>query len=127
MELGELIRRKREEKKMTLKDLSEMVGISQTYLYFLEKGERKSPSAAIVQKLVEVLEINEEEYKQVFGKTPVYLIKDPDYIIFQKIKWLKKKKKVTLDDVIQILKLLREVVDEEYEEVIENINKNDNE
>ena len=56
MNIGEFIRRKRKEKKLTLKQLADEIGLSQTYLSQIELGDRKA-SPEIIKKLAKVFNL----------------------------------------------------------------------
>lgn len=51
----EQIKKCREEKNITIQELSEITGISYNYLYQLEKGYKINPSLQTLEKLVEAL------------------------------------------------------------------------
>lgn len=55
------IARYRKEKKLTLKELSDLTGLSAGYLCHLEHGSRSNPSKKVIEKLTCVLEISVEE------------------------------------------------------------------
>lgn len=52
------IRNIRKSKKISLRKLSDMTGISRAYLYDLESNRRFNPTLFILQKIAEVLEVN---------------------------------------------------------------------
>lgn len=52
------IRNIRKSKKISLRKLSDMSGISRAYLYDLESNRRFNPTLFILQKIAEVLEVN---------------------------------------------------------------------
>jgi len=52
------IRNIRKSKKMSLRKLSDMSGISRAYLYDLESNRRFNPTLFILQKIAEVLEVD---------------------------------------------------------------------
>ncbi|EON73952.1 helix-turn-helix domain-containing protein [Lysinibacillus sphaericus] len=56
MNIGEFIRKKRKEKKLTLKQLADEIGLSQTYLSQIELGDRKA-SPEIIKKLAKVFNL----------------------------------------------------------------------
>lgn len=55
--LGRYLKHERQSKGLTLAALSEMTGISTSYINRLEKGDRKTPSIQTVQKLSEALNV----------------------------------------------------------------------
>ncbi len=55
------IRNIRKSKKISLRKLSDMTGISRAYLYDLESNRRFNPTLFILQKIAEVLEVNIKE------------------------------------------------------------------
>lgn len=76
-EIGEFIRRKRKEAKMTLKQVSEGAGISFPYLSTLETGKRENPSAEVLNNIAGVLGVQPVEILTVAGYlTPV----EPDKV-----------------------------------------------
>lgn len=52
------IRNLRKNKKISLRKLSDMTGISRAYLYDLESNRRFNPTLFILQKIAEVLEVD---------------------------------------------------------------------
>lgn len=52
------IRNIRKSKKISLRKLSDMTGISRAYLYDLESNRRFNPTMFILQKIAEVLEVD---------------------------------------------------------------------
>ncbi|MCR4989759.1 MAG: helix-turn-helix domain-containing protein [Lachnospiraceae bacterium] len=61
MTIGENIRRIRKEKGMTVKELAERVGISDTYMRFYENGQR-SPKKDAIKKIADALGVNPEVF-----------------------------------------------------------------
>lgn len=57
MKLGELISQRRKLLKISSLKLAEMVGISHTEIYRIEKGERQAPSIKILSEIAKVLGI----------------------------------------------------------------------
>lgn len=66
MKIGELIRSKRKEKGMTLRQLADNVGISQPYLSQIESGKRK-PTQELIQKFSNELAIEEKQLLNLAG------------------------------------------------------------
>lgn len=58
--VGEIIRKKREEKGMLLRQLAALVDIDQAIVSKIERGERKARKEQIL-KIAEVLELNENK------------------------------------------------------------------
>ena len=52
------IRNVRKNRKISLRKLSDITGISRAYLYDLENNRRFNPTLFILQKIAEVLEVN---------------------------------------------------------------------
>lgn len=57
-EFGKMLKSLRKKKSMTLSELSDLSGISISYLNRLEKGERKSPGFTKILKLAKVLKVD---------------------------------------------------------------------
>ena len=57
---------KRQEKKMTLRELASKTGISHTYLYNIEKGFKAPPSDLVLIKIADALHLSEKEQKNFF-------------------------------------------------------------
>lgn len=57
-EFGKMLKTLRKKRGLTLADLSDMSGISISYLNRLEKGERKSPGFTKILKLAKVLNVD---------------------------------------------------------------------
>lgn len=58
MRFGELLRRFREEQKLTLRDLGKTSGIDHAYIYRLESGEKEAPSDQVVNALTKALRLD---------------------------------------------------------------------
>ena len=63
---GEYLTNKRKEKEMSLRMLARELDISATYLSDVEKNKRNALSNEKLQKLIEILELNEEEQKELY-------------------------------------------------------------
>lgn len=61
MEIGELIRKYREENLLGQSELSQKIGISQKALSFIEGGQTKVPQKVTLRKIGEVLGISNQE------------------------------------------------------------------
>ena len=59
MTIGENIRRIRQQRQMTVKELADRIGVSDTYLRFYENGQR-FPKKDAINKLAEALNVNPE-------------------------------------------------------------------
>lgn len=58
MTFGELLKRFREERGFTLRDLGKLSGIDHAYIYRLETGEKETPSNEIVKTLTRALKLD---------------------------------------------------------------------
>ena len=58
--LGEILKTRRQDRGLTLLDLSEQTGVHQTHLGRIERGERH-PSASILRRVAESLDFTEIE------------------------------------------------------------------
>lgn len=73
MTFGERIRQLRHAKGLTLRDLAPLVGVGFTYLSKIENGRLEYgdyPSAALVHRLADVLEADEEELVLLAERVP---------------------------------------------------------
>lgn len=61
MSLGELIKKFRKSKKMSVYDVAKFVGISHSYLTQIENGKRKNPDIEILSKISVFLNLPVEE------------------------------------------------------------------
>lgn len=68
LKIGEFIRSKRKEKKLTLKQLAKEIGLSHTYLSQIELGDRKA-SPDVLRQLSEALNVSYSELMEVAGYT----------------------------------------------------------
>ncbi len=50
------LRKIRKEKNMTIKELSDLSGVSMGYICHLERGTRKNPSRDVMEKISKILE-----------------------------------------------------------------------
>ena len=60
MTVGENIRRIRKERGLTIKQLGDMVGVSESYIRAYEYG-RRNPKESSLKRLAEALNVNESE------------------------------------------------------------------
>ena len=59
--LGAYIHHLRTQRKMSLQDVEKLTGVSASYIYRIEKSERKMPSFPIVEKLAQAFDVPTEE------------------------------------------------------------------
>lgn len=57
IKVGELIKAKREEKKYSLVDFAQIIGITPGYLSQIENGRKKNPKLEILLKIAKELDI----------------------------------------------------------------------
>lgn len=60
---GIYFEQKRQEKKLSLRELASKTGVSHTYLYNIEKGHKAPPNDLVLVKLADVLCLNYAERK----------------------------------------------------------------
>ena len=63
---GTFIKEKRLEKGINLRKLAELLELAPAYISDIENGNRNSPSSDKMEKLVEVLGLNEEERNEMY-------------------------------------------------------------
>lgn len=97
---GETIKKLRENKGYTLKELAQALGIDTSMLGKIEKNSRR-PTKLLIEKLSTLLEINEKSLTITFLSDEVaYQILNEDYasevlkVAEEKVKYLKAKKKI---------------------------------
>jgi transcriptional regulator with XRE-family HTH domain len=56
-DFGAYLRRLRQEQKLTLREVEEMAGVSNSYLTLIERGLRKPPGADVLKKLAPVYNV----------------------------------------------------------------------
>lgn len=61
MLFGDYIKQKRTEKSITLRAFADLLGIAPSYMSDIEKGKRNAPTQDILGKMIEVLELKNEE------------------------------------------------------------------
>lgn len=71
--LGFLLQRLREQRRDSLRDVSQLAGIDHAYIYRLETGGKESPSEEVLSKLVKALKAEDREAEMVR-----YLAKHPE-------------------------------------------------
>ncbi len=72
--LGSIIKRRRLAMGLTQRELAELVGISHTYIYQLEKGRNDIPSPDVMARLAKTIDISEVRLLRAVG----YLQNAPD-------------------------------------------------
>ena len=61
MVFGEYIKKKRQEKGITLRGLADRLGIAPSYMSDIEKGKRNAPNQETLNKMIDVLELTNDE------------------------------------------------------------------
>jgi transcriptional regulator with XRE-family HTH domain len=75
--IGGMLRRRRKALDMTLREVSERVGVSENYISEIEKGTKgKVPSDCILRDIAEVYQFSEQELFKAFGKLPISLVEE---------------------------------------------------
>lgn len=66
--LGEMLKKAREDKKLTKSELARIAGVSRTYIYLIEKGERNDKiSTNMIIKLANALELSAQPFMEAMG------------------------------------------------------------
>ena len=82
---GELLTQLREKKDKTLRELARAIGVSAPFLSDVEKGRRSALTAERIDKVAEVLQLDQDERNELFdaaGKQKNSIPPDlPDYIM----------------------------------------------
>lgn len=63
-EIMELIKKERKKAGLSYDELGKRLGVSASYLYRLEKGQRKNPSSAVLKSLCELFNIDPSKVLQ---------------------------------------------------------------
>lgn len=63
---GEYLSQKRKQQKLSIRLFAKKVGISYSYLSSIESGLRQAPKLEILLKMIEILELTEEEKNHFF-------------------------------------------------------------
>jgi transcriptional regulator with XRE-family HTH domain len=71
VKIGELLRLKRLEKRQSLSDIADKVGVSINYISEIEKGNKTNPSDDIIVRLAEIFNLNEDDLFSAFNKLPL--------------------------------------------------------
>lgn len=66
MTFGEFVKEKRQKVGITLRRFADILGIAPSYASDIEKSKRNAPTADILNKMIEVFELNEEEKSKMF-------------------------------------------------------------
>lgn len=61
MKFGEYLKQKRMEKGITLRNFADLVGIAPSYMSDIEKSKRNAPTEDILNKMIEALDLNDDE------------------------------------------------------------------
>ncbi|GAB6169088.1 hypothetical protein JCM1393_15480 [Clostridium carnis] len=69
MVLGKYIKQIRCNKNITLKELSELTGVSESYLSRIENGVKTNPTTSVIERIQEVLGVDILDRKIVFITT----------------------------------------------------------
>jgi len=82
---GEFLQRKREEKRITLRKMAEMLGYSAPFLSDVEKDRRNPPELAKLEQIAKILDLTYEEQQTMYnlaGKKRDSVAPDlPEYIM----------------------------------------------
>ncbi|WP_440451363.1 helix-turn-helix domain-containing protein [Ruminococcus intestinalis] len=65
-QFGVFINKRRNEKQISLRSFSSMIGISPEYLSKIENGLRSAPKGAVVKRISEALVLNDDEQEILF-------------------------------------------------------------
>lgn len=72
IELGNTLRERRKALDLTMKQISEFVGVSENYISEIEKGTKgKIPSDYVIRDIAKAYKIDEKEIFEGFGKVPL--------------------------------------------------------
>lgn len=66
MYFAEFLKEKRLQKKITLRKLAELIDIAPAYLSDIEKRKRNAPSRDVLERIVEVLQLNIDEKNEMY-------------------------------------------------------------
>lgn len=82
---GEFLQKKRVEKKLTLRKMADLLGLTAPYLVDIEKSRRNPPELSKLEQIAEILELTTGEKETMFdlaGKMRDSVAPDlPDYIM----------------------------------------------
>ena len=101
IELGKIIREKREENKLTLGELSALIGISRSELFKIEDGQRKHIRLNLIVKICEILCINFDTLLKFLGYYDNDNVKDYDILVNEVIQKTIRVKSTNIDDAIE--------------------------
>ena len=128
MNIGEIIRSTRKEKKLSQRKLAEISGVSFAYIQQLEKCQKDNPSMGILKKLSQALEIN------IFSLLPSEQVENFEKDMkdinskFKTVKQIADNKEIALTEYIKVcaytngLKLNESQIKEVLESVEDTIN-----
>ena len=77
---GEFLQKKREEKKVTLRKMADMLGFSAPFLSDVEKDRRNPPEKDKLDMIVNILGLSEEEKDLMFNLDLPEYIMERDYV-----------------------------------------------
>lgn len=66
MNFAEFLKEKRTQKGLTLRKMAELIDIAPAYLSDIEKRKRNAPSQDVLERLVEILELSDEEKNEMY-------------------------------------------------------------
>ena len=97
---GEYIKEKRIEKKLSLRALGELIGLSAGYLLDIEKGRRSALSGDLLEKIIKELELDARKAYDLAGESRgelpediVRIIKEnPELIVYIREKYFKEER-----------------------------------
>lgn len=55
--IGDIIRKKRKERGMSLSELSRVTGVSKSYLSYIERGMKRNPSIDVIKRIFQSLNL----------------------------------------------------------------------
>ena len=118
IKLGEIIKAKREEKKIPLIDFAKTIDISPGYLSQIENGKKTNPKLEIILKIINELDISIDMLLGVECNEEAYNIKTPSLL---KLILAKDRNKKVLEDT-EVLKKICRILDKllENKYIIEN-------
>lgn len=125
LSFGDLIKRKREHKQLSINALSKNAGVDPSYIMRLEKGTNKQPSFVIAMKLAKELDISLKEISDAFGVEALsniniegfcdedslenIAIKDNIKQIFNVINNMKNESNTSIEDIISLLTIVDKI------------------
>lgn len=124
MKIGEYIKKLREEKNFSQRQLGLYSGVSNTEISKIESGKRQNPSPEILEKIAPYLDTTYEELMSVAG----YIKNDPkkEYTGEELLKYIPEEYKESFKKLdIKQLKFVKKMVDEDIDPdvLIDTMNK----